>query len=129
MTPNFNYSTYNMSWFFQIASAKFSKVEKSRGNASAVRLTSPSESGKSEAATGETKCTRDEAFVTKTEVTTVQRNRVFDSRKVVKNEKHVGKQKVGDERNSREMLRKGTMKGVGFGSSSRMSHLAVGVAS
>ncbi|XP_004297365.1 PREDICTED: uncharacterized protein LOC101299178 [Fragaria vesca subsp. vesca] len=113
----------------KIASAKSSKVEKSRGNANAVRLTSPSESGKSEAATGETKCTMDEAFVTKTEVTTVRRSQVFESRKVVKNEKHVGKPKVGAERNSREMLRKGTMKGVGFGSSSRMSHLAVGVAS
>ncbi|XP_061992823.1 protein WVD2-like 7 isoform X2 [Rosa rugosa] len=112
----------------KIVSTKSSKVEKSRDSA-AVRSTSASESGKSEAATGETKCKMAEAFVTKSEVTTVQRSRAFESRKVAKNEKNVGKQKVGAQRNSREMVRKGTTKGVGFGSSSRMSHLAVGVAS
>ncbi|KAM5567049.1 hypothetical protein ABKV19_015257 [Rosa sericea] len=112
----------------KIVSTKSSKVEKSRGSA-AVRSTSPSESGKSEAATGETKCKMAEAFVTKSEVTTVQRSRAFESRKVAKNEKNVGKQKVGAQINSREMVRKGTTKGVGFGSSSRMSHLAVDVAS
>ncbi|XP_024197379.1 protein WVD2-like 7 isoform X3 [Rosa chinensis] len=112
----------------KIFSTKSSKVGKSRDSA-AVRSTSASESGKSEAATGETKCKMAEAFVTKSEVTTVQRSRAFESRKEAKNEKNVGKQKVGAQRNSREMVRKGTMKGVGFGSSSRMSHLAVGVAS
>ncbi|XP_068333442.1 protein WVD2-like 7 isoform X2 [Pyrus communis] len=58
-----------------------------------------------------------------------QKHRSLESRKMAKSHKTEGKQKVGGERNSREMARKGVKVSVGFGSSSRMGHLTVGVAS
>ncbi|XP_050373248.1 protein WVD2-like 7 [Argentina anserina] len=93
----------------KIASTKCSKVETSRGNGRAVRLTSPSESGKSEAATGETKCMMAEACVRKGEVTIAQRTRASESRKHATNEKNVAKKKVGAERNGSEIVMKGTV--------------------
>ncbi|XP_009339664.2 protein WVD2-like 7 isoform X2 [Pyrus x bretschneideri] len=58
-----------------------------------------------------------------------QKHRSLESGKMAKSHKTEGKQKVGGERNSREMARKGVKVSVGFGSSSRMGHLTVGVAS
>ncbi|RXH79202.1 hypothetical protein DVH24_040349 [Malus domestica] len=58
-----------------------------------------------------------------------QKHRSLESGKMAKSQKTEGKQKVGGERNSREMARKGVKVSVGFGSSSRMGHLTVGVAS
>ncbi|TQD75530.1 hypothetical protein C1H46_038926 [Malus baccata] len=58
-----------------------------------------------------------------------QKHRLLESGKMAKSQKAEGKQKVGVQKNSREMTRKGMKGGVGFGSSSRMGHLTVGVAS
>ncbi|XP_009357938.2 protein WVD2-like 7 [Pyrus x bretschneideri] len=58
-----------------------------------------------------------------------QKHRLLESGKMAKSQKAEGKQKVGVQKNSREMARKGMKDGVGFGSSSRMGHLTVGVAS
>lgn len=107
-----NFKAAPMPCFYQVArtsgpdgsktvSTKSSKVERSHGNAPRVRLASHSEAGNNVDATGETKCM------------------------MAKGRK--SERKVGAEKNSREMAgRKGV---VGFGSSSRMSHLPVGVAS
>ncbi|KAM1960289.1 hypothetical protein EV2_021202 [Malus domestica] len=58
-----------------------------------------------------------------------QKHRLLESGKMAKSQKAEGKQKVGVQKNGREMARKGMKGGVGFGSSSRMGHLTVGVAS
>ncbi|KAM2330001.1 hypothetical protein ACFX1X_020891 [Malus domestica] len=58
-----------------------------------------------------------------------QKHRLLESGKMAKSQKAEGKQKVGVQKNGREMERKGMKGGVGFGSSSRMGHLTVGVAS
>ncbi|BFG17192.1 hypothetical protein CerSpe_034640 [Prunus speciosa] len=134
------------------ASTKFSKVQgksTSPGSGAAAGLASHSEVGKDEDPTanapvstteshdalGETNLSRDtktksegSRMKEKEKDTNVQKQRLLESGKVAKGQKSEGKQKVGGERNNREMSRKG-MKGIGFGSSSRMGHLTVGVAS
>ncbi|XP_021824268.1 protein WVD2-like 7 isoform X5 [Prunus avium] len=134
------------------ASTKFSKVQgksTSPGSGAATGLASHSEVGKDEDptanapvstteshdASGETNLSRDtktksegSRMKEKEKDTNVQKQRLLESGKVAKGQKSEGKQKAGGERNNREMSRKG-MKGIGFGSSSRMGHLTVGVAS
>ncbi|XP_008243359.1 PREDICTED: protein WVD2-like 7 isoform X3 [Prunus mume] len=134
------------------ASTKFSKVQgksTSPGSGAAAGLASHSEVGKDEDptssapvstteshdASGETNLSRDtktksegSRMKEKEKDANVQKQRFLESGKVAKGRKSEGKQKAGGERNSTEMSRKG-MKGIGFGSSSRMGHLTVGVAS
>ncbi|ONI31667.1 hypothetical protein PRUPE_1G324700 [Prunus persica] len=134
------------------ASTKFSKVQgksTSPGSGAAAGLASYSEVGKDEDptasapvstteshdASGETNLSQDtktksegSRMKEKEKDASVQKQRLLESGKVAKGRKSEGKQKVGGERNNREMSRKG-MKGIGFRSSSRMGHLTVGVAS
>ncbi|BBG94544.1 Targeting protein for Xklp2 protein family [Prunus dulcis] len=134
------------------ASTKFSKVQgksTSPGSGAAAGLASHSEVGKDEDptasapvstteshdASGETNLSRDtktksegSRMKAKEKDANVQKQRLLESGKVAKGRKSEGKQKAGGERNNREMSRKG-MKGIGFGSSSRIGHLTVGVAS
>ncbi|KAF5451019.1 hypothetical protein F2P56_031322 [Juglans regia] len=60
--------------------------------------------------------------------TSVHKNHVSESHKAMKGRKVEGKQKTGGQRSSKEIAKK-DMKGVGIGSGSQMSNLAVGVAS
>ncbi|XP_041012368.1 protein WVD2-like 7 isoform X2 [Juglans microcarpa x Juglans regia] len=60
--------------------------------------------------------------------TSVHKHHVSESHKVMKGRKVEGKQKTGGQRSSKEIAKK-DMKGIGIGSGSQMSNLAVGVAS
>ncbi|KAG2709546.1 hypothetical protein I3760_05G245400 [Carya illinoinensis] len=60
--------------------------------------------------------------------TRVHKHHVSESHKVMKGQKGEGKQKAGGQRSSKEIAKK-DVKGIGIGSGSQMSNLAVGVAS
>lgn len=63
-----------------------------------------------------------------TKDTNLLRHRVSENGKVLKDQRVEGKSKMGNRRNSVEMVRR-SIKGAGIGNNSKVGHLAVGVAS